>query len=181
MFYLLLGLAAAASAPHSGSSMVTSLGSSNARLCYQAAEDRISTSQTLMTCDAALQDALVRSDLVATHVNRGILHLIAARHDQAEADFDRALALQPEQAEAHLNKGISRYKRGDSAGAVKLMDRAIALRTIRPALAYYARGVAREDIGDIRGAYADLTQARRLAPRWAEPPKELARYQVRSR
>jgi tetratricopeptide (TPR) repeat protein len=181
MIHLLLGLAAAASNPMSSGAMMTTLGASNARMCYEAARARTSTAQTLAQCEAAFAEGLDERDTTATHVNRGILHMVAGRYDQAEADFDRALALRPEQAEAYLNKGVSRYQRGDSRGAVVLIDRAIELQTSRPALAHFARGVAREEIGDIRGAYADLAQARALEPRWAEPQKELARFQVRSR
>lgn len=181
MIHLLLGLAAAASTPYGSGAMMTSLGASHARLCYEAARARVANTQTMAQCNAAFGEGLDESDAVATHVNRGILHLIGKRYDQAEADFDRALALRPRQPEAYLNKGVSRYQRGDSRGAVALIDRAIELQTSRPALAHFARGIAKEEIGDIRGAYADLAQARALEPRWAEPQKELARYQVRSR
>jgi tetratricopeptide (TPR) repeat protein len=181
MIHLLLGIAAAATNPVPSSAMAISLGDSNARNCYEAAEAREASAANLAVCDAAFNDGLDRRDTVATHVNRGILKLIRHDYAAAETDFDAALALNPAQAEAHLNKGISVYQRGDSAGAVALMNKAISLETSRPAVAYYARGVAREDVGDIRGAYADLSRARELAPRWAEPQKELARYQVRSR
>lgn len=181
MLSLLLGLAASTTNPYSSGALVTSLGNSNARMCYEAAADRVSNVQTLDFCNYAFNEGLDADDVVATHVNRGILHMIAARYSEAEADFDRAIALDASQPEAYLNKGISRYQQGDSAGAVGLIDRSLSLRTRRPAVAYFARGIAREDSGDIRGAYADLTHARALAPGWSEPQKELARYQVRRR
>lgn len=181
MIHLLLGLAAAASSPYSSAATMTSLGSSNARICFEAASARVATSRSMLFCNAAIADERESLDRVATFVNRGILHLVASRHAEAEADFDRAISLQPRSAEAHLNKGLSRLGQGDNRGALLLLDRALELRTRRPELAYYARGVAREGAGDVRGAYADLLRARVLAPKWPEPQKELARYQVRSR
>ena len=47
------------------------------------------------------------------------------------------------------------------------------------ALALYARGVANEELGHLKAAYADLTQAREMAPGWKLPEEQLARYQVR--
>ena len=63
---------------------------------------------TLMDhCNRALtEEALTPEDRVATYVNRGILHLSAGDVAEADADFDRALALDPDQPDAWLNKAI---------------------------------------------------------------------------
>lgn len=181
MIHLLLGLAVAASSPYSSAATMTSLGSSNARICFEAASARSATSRSMLFCNAAIDDEREALDRAATHVNRGILHLVGGHHREAEADFDRAISLEPGSAEAHLNKGLSRLHQGDNGEAIRLLNRALELRTRRPELAYYARGIARESSGDVRGAYGDLTRARALAPKWSEPQRELARYQVRSR
>ncbi len=49
----------------------------------------------------------------------------------------------------------------------------------RQALAYFARGVAYEQSGDYRSAYADLVKARAMEPRWSLPAEWLAHYQSR--
>jgi Flp pilus assembly protein TadD len=118
---------------------------------------------------------------VATHVNRGILRMVKRDFAAAEADFNEAIRLDPREPEAWLNKGILLIKAGRSADAVTPIDRSLQLRTRRPALAYYARGLANEDRGDVRAAYRDLKQAQAIAPQWREVATELARYQVRTR
>ena len=131
-------------------------------------------------CDRALaEEPLDHHDRVATHVNRGIVRLHFGDLAGSEKDFDKALALDPTEPEAWLNKGLSRLRRGDGANALPLIERAIETRTVRPALALYARGIAHEQSGNLRSAYADLIRARDLDPNWSLPGEELKRYQVR--
>src|SRR3712207_8534180 len=46
-----------------------------------------------------------------------------------------------------LNKAIARMKVGNSRDALVMANKAIELGTIRPAIAYYVRGVANEEQG----------------------------------
>lgn len=170
-----------ASTAPAGASIVT-IGDSLARSCYLAAEARNATDERLAECNRALTEAaLTARDVVATHVNRGVLRLVREEYRLAEADFDRAIAMDPGEAEAWLNKAIARYQQGDSASALRLAERALLLGTQRPAIAYFARGLANEDTGNLRAAYADLVRARELRPDWDAPAVELQRYRVRSR
>lgn len=163
-----------------GSASVVSIGGGLARACYLAAEAHNSNATTLRECDLALtHQPLLADDIVATHVNRGILRMLGGNKAGAEADFKQALALDPDEAEAWLNYGILRLNQKNSAAAIEMFERALALQTRRPALAYLARGLANEDRGDVRAAYADLKRAQSLAPKWALPAEELSRYQVR--
>jgi NAD(P)-dependent dehydrogenase (short-subunit alcohol dehydrogenase family) len=84
-------------------------------------------------------------------------------------------------SEPWLNLATLRLKQGKSAEALPLFTKAIELGAEEPEIAYYGRGLAHEDLGDLKAAYADLTRAAELRPTWAEPAKELARYQVRRR
>jgi tetratricopeptide (TPR) repeat protein len=162
---------------------VTVLGSTSARMCYEAADARSTqTTDGIRRCDQALaEENLSHYDMVATLVNRGILRLRMNRLDSAIADFDSALANDPNQAEAYLNKGMAvlRQPNGWDA-AVPLFNTALAKRTTRPAIAYYGRAVANELGGRVRAAYFDYREAR-LEPKWADPQKELARFNVTTR
>jgi tetratricopeptide (TPR) repeat protein len=170
----------AATTPAQGARIT--LGSSLARSCYEAAEALKGDRQSLQTCDLALaEEGLGFSDLTGTHVNRGIVLMLMGNLDMADRDYDRAIALDPNEAEAWLNKGINALKRGNSQLALQFVEKAIALRTRKPAIAFYMRGVAHEETGNVRAAYADLQRARQLDPAWPLPAVELQRYQVRTR
>ena len=158
------------------------IGSSLARSCYEAAEARRSDVQTRRTCDLALaEEALTQHDLTGTHVNRGIIWMLSGDLDMADRDFNRAIALDPDEPEAWLNKGISQLKRGNNREALQLIEKSIDLRTRKPDVAFYMRGIAHEATGNVRAAYADLRRARVLAPKWSLPAVELRRYRVSTR
>ena len=158
------------------------IGSTSARLCYEAADARGIPSQTTMAyCDEALEREVLNGyDLTATHVNRGILRLRRGAVDDAIADFDAAIAENPNEPEAYLNKGMALLRLPNGwEGAVPLFNTAIAKRTRRPAIAYYGRAIAYEMGGQIKQAYYDYRQASAIEPKWREPQTELARFTVR--
>lgn len=170
----------AAAAPAAGARIT--IGSTMARACYEAAEAHRTDQQSKRICDSALtEEGLAQHDLTGTHVNRGILFMLSGDLDMADRDYDRALALDPNEPEAWLNKGITALKRGDSQVALRLVEKAIELRTRKPAIAFYMRGIAHEETGNVRAAYADLQRARALAPNWPLPAVELQRYRLRTR
>lgn len=175
---VLAALGVAVAAPAFASVVV--LGSSNARLCYEAAESpMLPQARAMRHCDEALlRDNLSDYEMVATHVNRGILHLRRNLVDLAIGDFDRAIALNAEQPEAYLNKGAAMIRRQDPAGAVQLFTVALEHGTSRPAVAHYGRAVANEAIGNLPAAYRDFRRASEIAPDWRQPRLELARFRV---
>jgi tetratricopeptide (TPR) repeat protein len=179
--YALAALLAAATVPAFGA--VTVIGSSSARLCFEAADSPLQpTFQDIRQCDQAFEeDQLTLYDTVATHVNRGILRLRHNRIDDARADFDRAIQLDPDQPEAYLNKGALLIRLNDPSGALPLFTSALEHDTSRPALAHYGRAVANEALGNVREAYSDYRRASELAPEWEEPKTELRRFRVVTR
>jgi len=160
------------------SAAIVSIGSNDARECYLAAENRQANTETLSFCDRAL--ASVRdSNYAATLVNRGVLHLVSERRIRAMSDFDAALASEPRNAEAWLNKGVVLMQGGKPGEAVVALSKALAFGTSRPAVAHLARAYANENLGAYREAFRDLRTAASLSPRWSVPRRELARYRVR--
>ena len=163
---------------------ITVLGSSPARLCYLSAESRLRpAAAAIAECDSALAvDSMSEFDRVATFVNRGILKMRLGKIDGAIDDFDAAIALNEGEAEAYLNKGMAVLHRGEGwEEAVRLFDAAIGKQTRKPEVAYYGRAVANEMGGRIAEAYHDYRQASALAPKWADPKAELARFTVRQK
>ena len=157
--------------------MVVNVGGSAARSCYLSAEARDASSAAIDECDKAVQQGMLdERNLVASHVNRGILYLVRNNYPSAEADFDRAMTLSPNQPEAWLNSGIAHLEQGRALSAAPRFEKALSLRTSKPAIAYYGLALAKEDRGDLRGAYADLKRAVELSPQWALPAREMKRY-----
>ena len=147
--------------------------------CFGFAEARDSRPEALSICSRALQnEPLDIEDRASTLVNRGVIRMIQQDFRGAESDFDAALSLDPSQSDAWLNKGFLRLRTGNGQAALPFLERALQLRARRPALAYFARGIAHEQSGNVRAAYADLTRARDLEPGWSMPTQALSRYQV---
>ncbi len=158
---------------------VVTIGSGSASSCYQAAVSHDISNRAMDECNAALdREVLSQNNEVASYVNRGILHLMRTDYRSAEADFSRATTIQPKQAEAWLNMAIAHYQQGRIESAAELFGRSIELRTQRPAIAYFGRALAKEDRGDLKGAYADLRRAKELSPAWDAPVNELKRFRV---
>lgn len=174
---------AAAGLPAAAGAAGTTFGTSAARQCYEAAAFAGGGAGAVSFCNDALQrEQLTGSEQVATLVNRGILRSRSGDSAGALQDFDAALARDPEEADAYLNKGVVLAKAPQGwRQALPLFGLAIEKGTSRPELAYYARAVAHERLGNAAAAYRDYKQASLLAPDWPAPLAELARFQVRPR
>lgn len=176
---LSLALAAALAVPAaSATAAVVTIGNPLALDCYNWAERRDQRPDALETCSRALKEPLDVDDRAATLVNRGVIRMIHQDLAGAETDFNAALALRPSLSDAWLNKGFLRLRTGDGSEALPFLEKALQFRARRPALAYFARGIAHEQAGNVRAAYADLIRARRLEPGWSMPEQALARYEV---
>jgi tetratricopeptide (TPR) repeat protein len=173
---LAAGLAAPATAG------VLTVGGGFARSCYDAAEARDASAQSIQNCNYALDaQALTADDIVATHVNRGILKMLRGDAAAAAQDYDAALQLDPKQPEAWLNKAVMVLNGGDSRDASRLAQRALDLQTKKPALAMYIQAVADEESGNVNAAYAGYRRAAELEPAWKLPKEELKRYKITHR
>lgn len=159
---------------------VVVVGTSPARGCYESARAENGSPEALRGCNYAFDSGMLNFyETVATHVNRGIVRLFGGDTMGAIGDFDRAIALDPTEAESYLNKGAAYLKLERSAEARALFDEALQRRTKRPELAYFGRAIANETTGNIRAAYMDYQRAQAAAPKWEDPARELTRFQVR--
>ena len=168
-------------APASASAQMTIiLGTSEARACYEAARDGARHAAIGVTqCENALAGGMVsRRDRAATEVNMGILLMRAGRADEALAAYDRALGIQPQLAEAWLNRGIARFSLQEYALAEADITRSLALNVREAHKAHYHRALSYDARERYREAYADFQSALELSPGWEPPLRELERYQV---
>ncbi|MBU6373626.1 MAG: tetratricopeptide repeat protein [Alphaproteobacteria bacterium] len=169
-------LMSAAPAAHAATMVI---GGGQAESCYKEADSGRASQYGLAICTGALEgDPLTRVDRAATFVNRGVIYLQRRDGKLALADLESALRLAPEIGEVHVNRGaalvmLGRYAEGEAA-----LSRGIEIGSKQPQDAYFNRAIARESLGDLKGAYRDYVEAQRLAPEWTAPKVELARFSV---
>ena len=84
----------------------------------------------------------------------------------ALADYDKAIRLNPNDAEAYLNRGMAYNKIGQYFAAIIDYDTAIRLKPDY-AMAYYKRGVAKAGLGQHLAAITDFDTVIRLKPDYA--------------
>jgi len=84
----------------------------------------------------------------------------------AVADYNQAIAINPQYAGSYYNRGLAKYALGDKQGAVIDYTQAIAVNP-QHFKAYSNRSGVRREIGDNPGAIADANQAIAINPQYA--------------
>jgi tetratricopeptide (TPR) repeat protein len=150
--------------------------------CFRAADAETPRPEAVDTCSRALRSRdLSRYDEMATLVNRGIVQFRLERFDAAISDFDAAMAIEPNQPDAMINRGITMLAAGqDIESSLGYIDQGLARGPQRPWVGYYGRAVANELAGRDAAAYRDYRRASELRPGWSLPRAALARFSVRS-
>jgi len=102
-------------------------------------------------------------ETVRTHLDHGRACLDKGKYDDAIADYDKAIALDPNVALAYTNRGSAYYRKGEYERAIADHSKAIAIDP-NHANAYYNRGVAYEQKGDKDQAIADFRKVLEINP-----------------
>jgi tetratricopeptide (TPR) repeat protein len=152
------------------------LGSGLAASCYKAAEYGRGTDTR--DCDRALEEPMVNHDRAATHINRSVLRLRANDANGALADCETSIRINSQMGEAFVNKGAALITLGRPQEAIESLSHGIALGAHKLHYAYYDRAMAREDVGDVRGAYQDYRRALELSPGFQPAVDQLKRFRV---
>ena len=124
--------------------------------------------------DAIDHETLNPDELAGAYVNRGVLYLTLGHVSGAIPDDEAGPQIRANLADSVVNRGAAQR----FADAIGDFDRALALKPRHSEWIYYDRGLAREDLGDLKGAYLDYLQASLLDPAWTPPKTELARFTV---
>ena len=95
-----------------------------------------------------------RSLTAIDYYNRGIAKAKSGDNQGAIADFNEAIKLKPDFAEAYYNRGTVKGPSGDNQGAIADFNEAIKLKPDY-AEAYYRCEFAKLKSGDNQGAIAD--------------------------
>lgn len=156
-------------------------GDSHAQRCIANVAAGDSSDETLQACTRALRNPrLPEASELMLLINRGIVHLRRRDGEAAIADFDAVLQEDDDHAEARLNRAAALVQLGRHGPAIAEITEALSLGVAEPHKAYFNRGVAREQLGDLRGAYEDYSTALAIQPDWGPANAELARF-VRTR
>jgi tetratricopeptide (TPR) repeat protein len=162
-------------------------GNAQAQMCSShaklVADGKMSPAFAVETCTEALEvENLSVRDIAATHNNRGVVLLgMAGELPTAQQDFVAATKILPQLGESYVNLGASLVSQRRYADAITQIEKGMALGVEEPWKAHFNRAVARENLGNVSGAYEDFTMAASLRPNWAPPATELARFQVTRR
>jgi tetratricopeptide (TPR) repeat protein len=170
---LVLGGAIAASEATAG---IIVLGSGLAQSCYKAAEHGKGTDTR--DCDRALEEPMVNHDRAATYINRSVLRLRKNDAHGALADCETSIRINSQMGEAFVNKGAALITLGKPQEAIESLNHGIALGAHKLHYAYYDRAMAREDSGDIQGAYQDYKRALEIQPGFEQAAEQLKRFRV---
>jgi Tfp pilus assembly protein PilF len=181
-FLLMAPASANAQDPNAEASAMTIVGSdANVRQCTALFGAGNTGDEAVNACTRALHyPRLSHDNAVQINMAIGVMHLRRHEGEAAVPAFDAVLALEPRNAEAHLNRGAAMVMLHQPGPAVAEMTQALSLGVREPEKAYFNRGAAREALGDVRGAYDDYSTALQIRPQWAPADQEIARF-VRGR
>ena len=136
------------------------------------------TDADLAKCTRAAKLADFNSDRAAAFGNRSALNFERANYSAAIDDSTAALKLDNSLVEALINRGASYLQIHRPAEAEADFSRALTLTRAHAEKIYFNRAMAREDMGDRNGAYADYVEASKLAPQWDLPKQQMNRFSI---
>jgi len=157
-------------------------GKGNAAKCYNyAINGNTGSRSAIRVCNEAFSDSLINKDKAATFVNRGVLFMRKGDQALASQDFEAALKISPDLAEAHVNYAASLIRQEKYDAALVSINKALIdpNSKVRPE-ALYNRAFILDQKEDYRGAYRDLKAALVLRPEWEPALRRLERYEVRT-
>ena len=151
--------------------------------CYQATFAQVSEdshARGLAACDRAIEEARDNKQLhAALLINRADIRLMMQDYARTVADAAASIEFDRQAPVAYLNLGAGLVGLRRYEEALTALDKSIALGIAdRSYLAYYNRAIAREQLGDITGAYYDYKKVLDLNPDFAPAKDQLSRFRV---
>ncbi|MBD2270285.1 tetratricopeptide repeat protein [Anabaena sp. FACHB-1391] len=116
---------------------------------------------------AAINKAIELSPRAAFYTNRGIVRAELGDKPGAIDDYNQAIKINPNLAQAYNNRGTVRNELGDKQGAIDDYNQAIKFNP-NYAGAYYNRGIVRYELRDKQGAIDDFNLAIKFNPNYAQ-------------
>ena len=151
-----------------------------AHQCYRASTSAALTGSAhqsdVENCDKALDYALLRKrDLIATYVNRGVVHAAMENLSAAVKDYNKALKMDPNVAEAYINRGNVWFVASNYPQAIKDYSRSLELGIAQEHVALLNRGMVYEATGRYTLAKQDYLAALDRVAEWPTALSKLER------
>lgn len=146
-----------------------------------AIADDNATEASVAKCTKAAELAELDSGRAAALSNRSVLNFQRANYNAAIADSTAALKIDGRLVEAMVNRGAAYLAMHRPGESLPDFDRALAMAPAHAEKIYFNRAMAREDMADYKGAYADYARAAQLAPQWEQPREQMKRFTIRDR
>ncbi len=127
----------------------------------------------LFTSKKYLEAIAIYNDLIRTkpeaysYINRGVAKSDLGDKQGAISDYDLAIAINPQLAQAYNNRGSAKSDLGNNQEAIGDYDLAIAINP-QDAMAYYNRGNTKYYLGNKQGAITDFDKAIAINPQYAK-------------
>ena len=159
---------------------VTVIGSGLGKDCYMAVKySKSNLKRTEQLCTKALTvGQLNMKNRAATLVNRGIIRMRDGRYDAALRDYASAERLNQGNGPLYLNRGAALIYKKQFSDALDSLNAAIEMETQDLFAAYYNRAIAKENTGDVQGAYFDFKKSLELKPDFEQAKWQLERFTV---
>lgn len=163
---------------------VSVMGNSIAHSCYKSAEYAVSSGtgsrRDVDECTRAIQDGmLMRRDLVATHINRGIIRAKLGQIGDAQDDYLAALEISDRSPEIFLNLGNLQFMMQDFSSALADYNHAESLGGLErnQQILYLNRGMVLARMGRFDEAEAEYHVALQYQPGWGNALDQLERLE----
>ena len=159
--------------------VIVTLGSGRAHDCFVHAKTGDQPRQGLAVCNVALAyDALDRKNRAGTYDKRGVVLNMLGRTEEARADFNKAIELDPNLGDAYVNLGAMLIKQGRHEEALGQINKGIDLGMAFVHIGYYNRAVAEQILGRYKEAYYDYKKVLEIEPNFKLASERLKDFTV---
>lgn len=157
-------------------------GNSLAKECFDlsatAAMTGSASSTDIEVCNKAIfHGDLTKKHVIATYVNRGIIHMAMEDYKSAARDYNKALSMSDDVGEAYVNRGNLWFMASRFTEAIADYDKSLQFGVEKPHVAYLNRGMAFEQLGKLQEAKNDYQSALDKIADWPEAQQRLERVQ----
>lgn len=168
------------SAPAGANSMQVIGASSIAQECYRLSAastltGHASRSDIKVCNNAIINGQLRKKDLIATHVNRGIIYVALENFKMAAKDYNRAIKLSDNVSEAYVNRGNLWFMAQRYQEAIADYDKSLEQEFAQAHVALLNRGMAYEALGKFSQAKEGYLAALERIDGWSEAQSRLER------